>query len=150
MPPPLLIAHLVKFLGHIFHLDKLDCISRVSMHFSQIYNSEMLAIIKYTCLSLTGMAVRGGDYRGDDGDTLPSNIFWGTTFWLRPRPPPFRRNRRHCWDVSFNWFCGPSHICERQSPCDWLFWVLASTCPYDPRSSSPSTLAKRIKFCWAQ
>ena len=35
VPPPL-IAHLVKFLGHIFHLDKLDyCISGVtgvSMH----------------------------------------------------------------------------------------------------------------------
>jgi len=30
---PPLIAYLVKFLGHIFHLDKLDyCISRVSMH----------------------------------------------------------------------------------------------------------------------
>jgi len=30
---PPLIAHLVKFLGHIFHLDKLDyCISGVSVH----------------------------------------------------------------------------------------------------------------------
>jgi len=30
---PLLIAHLVKFLGHIFHLDKLDyCISGVLVH----------------------------------------------------------------------------------------------------------------------
>ena len=47
---PPLIAHLVKFLGHIFHLDKLDyCISGVtgvSMHciVSHIYNSEMLIL----------------------------------------------------------------------------------------------------------
>ena len=52
---PPLIAHLVKFLGHIFHLDKLDyCISGVtgvSMHcFPQFRN----AYIKYTCVSLTG------------------------------------------------------------------------------------------------
>ena len=84
--PPLLIAHLVKFLGHIFHLDKLDCIVECRCIVSQIYNSEMLAIIKYTCLSLTGMAVRGGDYRGDGGTRSPPTFFGGQHFGFAPDP----------------------------------------------------------------
>jgi len=40
----------------------------------------------------------------------------------------------------------PSHMCRMWSPFNWLFWVLASTCPYSPQSSSQSTLAKHIKF----
>ena len=81
---PPLIAHLVKFLGHIFHLDNwITALVECRCIVFHIYNSEMLILNIRASVSL---AVRGGDYRGN-GETRPPTFFGGDNI-LAPPPDP--------------------------------------------------------------
>ena len=98
---PPLIAHLVKFLGHIFHLDNwITALVECRCIVFHIYNSEMLILHTRASVSL---AVRAAII-GGRGDTSPTFFLGGQHFGSAPRPPPFRRNRRH-WSYEFSSVC---------------------------------------------